>query len=508
MRTITNADDVVESLPRLSVRDGNSVWQNITNRLYSVSLQDDLGADSASVTLNLRNNPDLYVTGASNNNLDPLDVNSNFYINGEALLANYHEVKVEISKDGGLTYDIIFQGYAGPGTVTVSTDVKRDDTVTLAPCDLSFSYKECHFFDSLIYRSASATSIMSQIFVDHGFNQTVTVVDDPNFHVEEIRTGETSVWEAQKSIIEPTGYIYRIKWDTDAFKPCVYDPDRTNTTPDAIFNGTFQYRKLDISEADVRTKVVVMYRNRVSGTIEYAQSESESALNKYGIPDGSGGKIHKTMWLAMQGTGDRYSQIDTPEEAKILADYVLYDLKEPVPDIEIRIPRVHPGIEIHDLLSFVGDDYTVNVGVTGISWSWSVDNAFGETSVRGTTNRVIGSYNTWLAKDAHSQDVKQERQTAFLLGDGKPPDTPPKPTCLSYWGVDSDTGVDVPVVVCTIPRNQNWDLKDYKWSWQIYGETETETRITEDPRIVLKGLPVGKKVRVWVHARDWSLRGA
>lgn len=508
MRTMVSADNTVESLPRLKVKDGNDAWQDITSRLFSVSLQDDLGADSASVTLSLRNNPDLYVTGGANSNLDPLDTSSSYYVNSEPLLGHYHEIKLEITKDGGSNYYIIFQGYVGPGSVTVSTDVNRDDTVTVTPCDLSFPYKEYHFYDSLIYRDADAVAIMTQIFSDHGFNQTVTEVDAPGFHIEEIRTGETNVWAAQKSLIEPTGYVYRIKWNTDAFKPCVYDPDRTNTSPDAVFSGTFQYRKLDVSEADVRTKVVVIYRNRVSGTIEYAQSESEAALNKYGIPDGSGGKLHKTMWLAMQGTGDRYSQIDTPEEAKILAGYVLYDLKEPVPDIEVKIPRVHPGIEIHDLLSFVGDDYTVNVGVTSVSWNWGVDNKFGETNIRGTANRVIGSYNTWLAKDAHSPEVQRESQVSFLLGDGKPPDTPPRPTCLSYWGIDSDTGVDVPVVVCTIPRNQNWDLKDYKWSWQIYGETETETRITEDPRVVIKGLPVGKRVRIWVHTRDWSLRGA
>ena len=211
MRSITNSDSVVESLPKLEIMDGNGSWADITDRLYSVSLNDSLNADSASVTLQLRNQPDKWVTGSTNANLDPLDVNSNYFINNEPLLGYYHDVKLSVSKDDGSTYDIIFQGYAGPGTVEVSTSVKRDDTITFTPCDLSFPYKEYHFYDSLKYSNASATSIMSQIFADRGFNQTVTVIDEPDFHVEDITTGQTNVWAAQKSLIAPTGFIYRIK---------------------------------------------------------------------------------------------------------------------------------------------------------------------------------------------------------------------------------------------------------------------------------------------------------
>jgi len=181
-----------------------------------------------------------------------------------------------------------------------------------------------------------------------------------------------------------------------------------------VFSGTFQYRKLDISEADVRTKVVVIYRNRNTGNIEYAQAEDEEARNKYGIPDGYGNKIHNTMWYSAQGTGNYYSIIDTPGEARTLAEYILYDLKEPVPDIEVKIPRIDPGLEIHDLLSFVGEDYTVNLGVTSINWSWSTNNPIGETIVRGTADRVIGEFNLWLAKDSHSQEVQQATALAFF----------------------------------------------------------------------------------------------
>jgi len=510
VRSMVNGDSTTECLPRIKVKDGDGTWIDLTDRLYSVSLDDSLEADSASVSLEFRNNSDKYVSGASNYNLDPLDVSSLYYKNSEPIFGRYHEVKLEVSKNDGVNYYEVFRGYAGPETVNVTTSTDRDDTITLRPCDLSFPYKEFHFYDSLIYKSADAVSIMTQIFTDHGFNETVEEVDAPAFHVEEVRTGETNVWAAQKALIGPTGYIYRIKWNEDvtsAFKPCVYDPDRTKTVPDAAFAGTFQHRRIDISEADVRTKVVVIYRHRDSGTIEYAQAESEAARDKYGIPDGSGNRKHKTMWLAVQGTGTNYSLIDTGPEAKDLADYVLYDLKEPVPDIEVRIPRIIPGIEIHDLLSFIGDDYTVTMGVTSVNWDWNTDNKIGTTTVRGTTDRVIGEFGLWLAQDAHSPEVMRDLQLAFLQGDGMPPAKPATPELLSFRGVDSATGKETSVVVATATPNSEWDISHYRFFWQIVGEAETESRVETKPRLVIKDLPVGATVKIWVQAVDWSASG-
>jgi len=507
MRVMVGGDSTTECLPKIEVMDGSDNWIDLTSRLFSVSLNDSLDADSSSVNLQFRNNPDKWVTGANNYNLDPLDVSSLYYSGGEPLLGYYHSVKLSVSKDAGANYYIVFQGYAGPGSVTVSTSTKRNDTVSFVPADLSFPYREYHFYDSLIMKDASATSMMTQIFIDHGFNQSVTVVDEPDFHVEEIETGETSVWEAQKALIAPTGYIYRIKFSSTEFKPCVYDPDRTKTIPDAIFSGTFQHRKIDVSEANVRTKVVIIYRLRSVGTIEYAQAESEDARDKYGIPDGNGNRLHKTVWIAMKGSGARYSQIDTPNEASDLAGYVLSDLKYPTPDIEVRLPRVNPQIEIHDLLSFIGSDYTVTMGVTDITWNWSTDNTFGETTITGTTDRVIGEFGLWLSLDAHSPDVQNDLTLAFLKGDGRPPARPATPELLSFKGIDSATGKETTTVVATVTPNKEWDLAGYTFYWSIEGEAEIQSRTITKPRLVIKDLPEGRTAKIWVEAFDWSARG-
>lgn len=510
MRTIVNATTRDVAKIRFQVKDSSGTWQDLSSRVYSISYRDELEADSCSITVSLRNAYSKYVNVTPNVNLDPLDENSDYNtVSGSysPLLARYNECRLEVSKDSGANWYEVFKGYVGPGSVRISTDVSGDDTIEVSPVDLSFPWKEDYWYDSLIYKDANATSIMTQMFADRGFNQSVTVIDSPGYHVEEFRTGETNLWEAQKKLIEPTGFIYRIKWNSTAFKPCVYDPDRDNTTPDAVFSGDFRSRQIDIDESEVRTKVVVRYRDRNSGTIKTAQAEDETAKNKYGLPDGSGGRKHKVMWYVAQGTGGRYSMIDTPGEAQTLAGYILHDLKEPAPNAEVELPYIHPGIEVHDLLSFVGQDYTIMVGVTSISWDWSVDNQVGRTTIRGATDRVIGQYRLWLAHDSRSPQVRLENQQAFLSGDGKRPPRPSQPTARSYWGLDSSTGSDVPVVVLETPAVKAWDLARYRWRYYVKGEVQPREEVTAEPRLVIKGLPVGATVRAQVRAEDWSALG-
>ena len=510
MRTIANATAKTAVDIRFKVKDGGGIWRDLSSRVFEVAWEDSLEADSCSVTVKLRNAYEKYVDVTPNVNLDPLDQNSTLnQVDGsyDPLLARYHECVLEVSKDGGTNWYEVFRGYVGPGSVTVTTDVSGEDIVEVRPVDLSFPYKEHYWYDPLVYKNANATSIMTQMFKDQGFEQTVTVIDEPGFYVTEYTTGETNLWEAQKKLIEPTGYIYRIKWHDGAFRPCVYDPLRDNTTPAATFDGDFRARRLDVNEQDVRTKVIVRYRDRSTGAVKTAQAEDEEAKNKYGIPDGKGGRKHKVMVYAAQGTGSYHSLIDTPEEAQTLARYILHDLKEPSPAVEVELPYIHPGIEIHDLLSFVGRDYTVMVGVTSVSWSWSVDNPVGTTTIRGSADRVIGQFRLWLTKDPRSPDMRREMHQALLMGDGKRPPRPQTPTARAYWGTDSSTGQEVPIVVLETADVKSWDLARYRWRWWLKGENDIREEVTAQPRLVLKGLPLGATVVAQVRAEDWSALG-
>ena len=509
MRTITGGTTRGNMDIDFQVKDEAGSWQDLSARVFSINYSDELESDSCSITVKLRNNYKRWVE-TTNNSLDPLDTGSSYYVSSSPLLGHYHECYLKVSKDSSATWYTVFEGRVGPGTVSCYVDINGDDVVEVTPVDESFRYKEHYWYDSLTYTDADAVSICSQMMEDQGFKGTkdsVVEIDAPAYHIDEYTTGETNLWEAMQSLLEPTGYIFRMTWYSTAFRPCVYDPERTKTVADASFASDFRSRSIDVNEQDVRTKVVVRYRDRNYGTICTVQAEDEDARDKYGIPDGIGGRIHKTMWYAAEGTSDRHSLIDTQAEAQSLASYILSDLKEPSPNVEVEIPYIHPGAEVHDLLAFIGRDYTVNVGVTAISWDWTVENQVGTMRVTGTADRVIGRFQTWLAADARNPDVRRQLQLAYMSGDGKRPDTPSAPTLKSYWGTDSDTGQEVPILEATTTPVKNWDLAQYRWRYKVRGAENWTEITTAEPRLVVKGLPIGQSVAVQVRAEDWSALG-
>ena len=179
MRTIVHDTDVVEVIPRVRIKDGNGAWQDVTDRVYSISYSDSIDYDSPTVDIDFRNAYQKYVAG-ENRSLDPEDRNSVFFVNDEPLLGAKHEVTVEISKDQGAHFYEIFRGYVGPGSVKSSVKVSGDDTVSASMVGLDYNLKSYYFTDDLVYEDAFATSIANQILADHGFSQTVRVIDDPN----------------------------------------------------------------------------------------------------------------------------------------------------------------------------------------------------------------------------------------------------------------------------------------------------------------------------------------
>lgn len=509
MRTMVNAADLSKMGIRVKVQDHGGSWIDVSDRVLSVGESDDIDQDTNSVDITFANAYSAFVDVTPNVNLDPYDEASTMNDVGGTyypLLGYYHEIMLEVTKDDGANWYEKFRGFIGPGSVSVDTDVEGEDTIVCRPVGKEYAYKDKHYYDPIEYRDADAVSIMSQMLTDHGFNESVVEIDAPGFHVEHFAGAETNVWEAQKRLIEPTGFIYRMRYDPTSglLKPCVYDPDRTNTTPDWTCNGLFEHRKMEVDESSVRTEVIVFYRERMTGAIKVATAADDAARLKFGIPDGYGGRLHKTLWYAAKGIGDRHSMIDSPEEAHTLASLILWDLKVPGPDVEHSLPYVHPGIELHDVISFVGRDYTALVGVTGYSWQISRDDWIGTMTIAGTLDRVIGSRMSWLARDARNSDVKNEVFLGELAGDGVRPPTPQNVSGHSYWGYDSATGKEVPIVALQCEEVRVWDLAAYVWEWWVVGENKINREETRRPMLVLKNLPVGTQVAAQVYARDWS----
>jgi len=512
MRTIVGATDKIAASIRVKVQDNGGTWRDISARVRGVSFSDDVEADSSSVTIQLKNSWWAYVDATPNVNLDPNDEASDFNKVSAVyypLLARYNQIKIEVTKNAGVNWYEVYRGYVGPGNVSVTTDVEGDDMISVQPVDMSFPYKEAYYYDELIYKNADAVSIMGQMFADHGLTQTIIETDAPGFHVEEYKTGQTNVWEAQKALLEPTGYTYRIRWDSgsSSFKPTVYDPDRTNTIPDWTCDGDFSHRKIDLDESDVRTEIVIFYRLRNVGTVKTFQISNDAARLKYGIPDGDGRRLHKTMWYVTKGVGARHSMIDTVSEAQTLGENILHDLEEPAPDIEVQLPYIHPGIETHDLISFVGRDYTILVGVMNVSWSLDVDNMIGTTTIQGTADRIIGQYKRWTSQDVRSADVRNEQLLATMQGDGLRPPRPINCTGRSYMGKDASTGKETTITLFQVSDVEVWDRGGYMWKWWLAGENKVTTVYTADPKLILQGLPSGETAKAECYVYDWSHTG-
>ncbi|MFA5053532.1 MAG: hypothetical protein WC565_05715 [Parcubacteria group bacterium] len=512
MRTMVNYADKVRNYYRVKVTNYNGDDVDISDRLQSISGSDDIDNDTPDVSLTFANAYSAFVDVTPNVNLDPNDETSTLNLVGAVyhpLLARYNRITVETSKDAGAHWYIIFDGFVGPGSVGVDTDVEGDDIIVCNPVGMEFPYKDDYWYDSIVYTDADAVSIMSQMFADRLFNQTVVEIDAPAYNVEEYETGETNLWESQLSLIEPTGYIYRICYDPGsvAFKPCVYDPGRDNTTPDWTCDGEFSHRKADLDESGVRTEVIVFYRQATTGAVLTASASDDAARLEYGIPDGFGGRKHKTMWYAAKGSGNRYSAVDSAEEAAALADMVLSDVKAPSPDTEHKLPYINPAVELHDMVLFVGRDYSALVGVTGYSWSASVDDWIGEMTIKGTLDRVVGQYKKWTAKDAKNPEVREYELLSTLRGDGLRPPRLMKVTGTSYKGVDSTTGRESTVVVFSCEECHAWDLSSYVWQYWLVGENKVTTVKTDGPTLVIKDLPMGADVVAQVWAEDWSQTG-
>jgi hypothetical protein len=81
------------------------------------------------------------------------------------------------------------------------------------------------------------------------------------------------------------------------------------------------------------------------------------------------------------------------------------------------------------------------------------------------------------------------------------------PTIKSYWGTDSSTGHDVPILEATTTPVKDWDLAQYRWRYMVLGDGVWTEVVTKQPRLIVKGLPVGEQVQVQVRAEDWSAVG-
>ena len=520
-----NADQITDTLVKVTIDDDNGNTITFGNygeyaRIYTVSLRG--GADSPSWgcdRLEFRNQQEL---GPS---LDPLDTDSDFNDGTIAhqLLDEKHSVKIEFSKDDGTTWVEMYKGEIGK--ITSRRSVEQDDVITVSPNPYDQPLKERMVrgndnFQPLIYTEIDLFDLIDQVLSDQGFSLSLdrTNSDDPSFAIALDKIRDVNTWTAINNAVEKVGYklLFRNVGVGTGIKFIVFDPARGNVAgrrwksdddswaPDATFNGGWDTREAEVSAEDVRTAVMVQYKDDEANQTRHVEITGDKT---YGARDYGGDKLHRWMIL----DEDDKSHIDTEIEATNMATLSLDDLSVPEPDMYYTLPYCRPDIQRFDILRFGGDGtYTTDIGVTEVVLEVDYERQIGTTSVRGAADRVIASRDFWLNHGSLIDDAVD----AFR-GDMKPPEQPEKPDLLAKIKYGKD-GTPHYRVLARVQAGGENDVIGYQWRHRLV-ETDDSGIITNrdpweysgftpNPTQVVKDLPVNDNYRLQVEAKveDWE----
>jgi len=425
------------------------------SRLLAVSMvySHDTGAWTA--TLTLANHAPFRDAGES---LDPGHT-SDFNPSGIPLLGGYNRVKIKIGK-GGNTPATVFDGYVGPGNTRGTEDVNGDDTLDVDVVGILQPYADYYIDirEGRVYSDtyiSAATNCLNQILTDYGFAPVIEVEDDPLYYVYKYEIGDVSLLEAIQRPVNAIGYVLAEKYHAGSgdFRPTIVDPDRSNVTPDLTIGGNIRLFRTDYTEANVRTAVRVVYRERSTGKEAVVDAANEAARLIYGVPDGTGRK-HRYMRIVEKAG----SLIDTRAEAVKLADYALHDLSSPCPNAEAHIPWLCLGFEGGELVTIDTPSETVTLGVTGITMTIGQGDTVGSTVLRGALYKRIGARRYWFSRARTDWLGKHDRDRDERTG--PIPEPPSNPEARGVWG-EGVSGDSAPVLHVRWAGTRSWNISGY-----------------------------------------------
>lgn len=236
-----------------------------------------------------------------------------------------------------------------------------------------------------------AIETVIQAILDDWTDGTTTLwtPTSPSFNILLYRQQRMSVLSAITQLVQLIGWDCREVWDdgTSAFRLKLYEPNRAASTGDVdwSFDGSKYYdvNRLDISRADVRNVVSVLYTSSGSTGLNSVTAQDTTSIARFG-----------RRWMEIQ-EGDE-SSITSSSEAQALADAALADLADPLADQEIVLPYFWPA-ELQDY-----QEYLAN----GVHYStdqlWSIYGLRHVLSEQQTRTRLLvrgkpaGQYLNWL----------------------------------------------------------------------------------------------------------------
>jgi len=382
--------------------------------------------------------------------LDPNDELSTLNLDDSSavdpILTENH--KVQVDYDTGSGWTLAFEGYAGDDVDSVFVDTKMH-RVTFNPFGVTMPYKEVNRMRKLTYYDRDlATSLLRSILLDgdcdgDGFTDRmahVVVVDDPLAAVDEYTTKDgISVWQALMEAIAPTGYVLVSQYHAsgtayndgsgestpaDGFYLTLMEPLRDQTVPDHTWTDHCTRRRVKYSIEHVRSWVAVRFEMSNGAQRTTTPATDTTSRDRWGIPKGDGTKMHRKMMLVETNN----PLVRTLSVAETYRNYGLHDLSTPTPDVSVELDELWDSPALRDFVEFQFQDYTLQVGVTGLEWDLSPGSFGGRTTIFGAQDKVIGLRNYWIGQEMSPEQRAQQRLEWLEGGMSKLP----TPRWLSY----------------------------------------------------------------------------
>ena len=207
----------------------------------------------------------------------------------------------------------LFEGYLGDNITT------EPHMVTVRCRDKSKRLQDAYIDTPKTYTGPMAAETLIQAiindYVENPPRLYCPVASGITF--DEMKVEYVSVWDAIQNVAKQMGWFLGYRWNGSGFVLTFMEPPRSKNTADFLFNweDDIYHETLDISDADIRNVVTVVYRDKATG-------------ERTTVTVSNPGSIEEYTKRAMQIEEADTSLIDNYSKAYDFAQKCLWDLSE------------------------------------------------------------------------------------------------------------------------------------------------------------------------------------
>lgn len=396
-RTLQNATGRGSHV-RVQVKDAGGAWRNLCalegrDWLDSVELDENVDQPLSQATVMLKRDIDRF-------SMAPLRADSKLNTYGGApLIRPGREFQVEVAvlpvdaQPASSDWRLLFHG-------DIDEVDFGGDQVTFRGRDLGGRLQDRFIEVERMYGTdagVAVETVMQQLLTDNGTGLSLYTPTSPGWTITQFAQQRESVLDALRNLAQQIGWDVRYKWraSAGAYALTFYQPDRTRSSVDWIFN-TSDYRdvaKLAVNRTDVRNRIEVVFSNK-----DVPDASGKPTRDKVIVEDTASQATYGLRY--MQIAEGATSNLDETVEAQRMANAALSDLKEPLAEQEVECDFFWPA-ELGDLYTFKanGVHYSAdqNLAVIGIRHSFGAD---GDARTTLTTRgRPSFGVSAWLELD-------------------------------------------------------------------------------------------------------------